>query len=69
MYIHVASYYVTGEGYAHLPNLEMWICATGARHSKRMERRSQRTVCLWAAEYYPGCALIRDLQGDHQLKL
>ena len=22
-----------------------------------------------AAEYYLGCALIRDLQGDHQLKL
>ena len=42
---------------------QTWICATGARHSKSMERRSQRTVCLRAAEYYPGCALIRDLQG------
>ena len=24
---------------------------------------------LRAAEYHPGCALIRDLQGDHRLKL
>ena len=40
---------------------QTWICATGALHSKSMERRSQRTVCLRAAEYYQGCALIRDL--------
>ena len=51
---------MTGEGYALLPNVDM---CNGARHSKSMERRSQRTVCLQAA--YPGCALIRDLQGDH----
>ena len=38
-------------------------------HSKSVERHSQRTVCLRAAEYYPRCALIRDLQGDHRLKL
>ena len=48
---------------------QTWICATGARHSKSVERRSQRTVCLRAAEYYPGYALIRDLQDDHRLKL
>ena len=35
----------------------------GARHSKSVEWYSQRTVCLRAAEYYPGCALIRDLQS------
>ena len=23
----------------------MWVCATGARHSKSLERRSQRTAC------------------------
>ena len=37
---------------------QTWICATGARHSKSVERRSQRTVCLQTAEYYPGCALM-----------
>ena len=36
----------------------MWICATGARHSKSMERRSQRTGCLRAAEYYPSSVCI-----------
>ena len=30
-----------------IPNVDMWVCATGARHSKSLERRSQRTVCLW----------------------
>ena len=24
----------------------MWVCATGARHSKSLERGSQRTACL-----------------------
>ena len=41
------------------------ICATGTRHSKCVERRSQRTVCLRAAKYYPGCALIRDLVNQN----
>ena len=63
--LYIASYYVTGEGYALLPNVDMCNGCSG----KSMERCSQRTVCLGAAEYYPGCALIRDLQGDHQLKL
>ena len=45
------------------------ICATGARHSKIVEQRSQRTVCLRAAEYYPGYALVQDLQGDHRVKV
>ena len=29
-----------------IPNVDMWVCATGARHSKSLERRSQRTACL-----------------------
>ena len=29
-----------------IPNVDMWVCATGARHSKSLERRGQRTACL-----------------------
>ena len=45
----------------------MWVCATGARHSKSLERRCPRTACLWRGpkiiySYYTRCALIRDRQ-------
>ena len=29
-----------------MPNVDMWVCATGARHSKSLERRCPRTACL-----------------------
>ena len=29
-----------------IPNVDMWVCATGARHSKNLERRCPRTACL-----------------------
>ena len=43
----------------------MWVCATGARHSKSLERRCPRTACLRRGpkiiySYYTRCALIRD---------
>ena len=43
----------------------MWVCATGARHSKCLERRCPRTACLRRGpkiiySYYTRCALIRD---------
>ena len=43
----------------------MWVCATGARHSKSLERRCPRTACLRRGPniiygYYTRCALIRD---------
>ena len=45
----------------------MWVCATGARHSKSLERRCPRTACLRRGpkiiySYYTRCALIRDRQ-------
>ena len=45
----------------------MWVCATGARHSKSLERRCPRTVCLLRGpkiinSYYTRCTLIRDRQ-------
>ena len=50
-----------------MPNVDMWVCATGARHSKSLERRCPRTACLRRGlkiiySYYTRCALIRDLQ-------
>ena len=43
----------------------MWVYATGARHSKSLERRCPRTACLRRGpkiiySYYTRCALIRD---------
>ena len=43
----------------------MWVCATGARHSKSLERGCPRTACLQRGpkiiySYYTRCALIRD---------
>ena len=43
----------------------MWVCATGARHSKSLERRCPTTACLRRGpkiiySYYTRCALIRD---------
>ena len=26
--------------------MDMWVCSTGTRHSKSLERRCQRTACL-----------------------
>ena len=48
-----------------IPNVDMWVCATGARHSKSLERRCPRTVCLRRGpkiiySCYTRCALIRD---------
>ena len=45
----------------------MWVYATGARHSKSLERRYPRTACLRRGpkiiySYYTRCALIRDRQ-------
>ena len=45
----------------------MWVCATGVRHSKSLERRCPRTACLRRGpkiiySYYTRCALIRDRQ-------
>ena len=45
----------------------MWVCATGAWHSKSIERRCPRTACLRPGpkiiySYYTRCALIRDRQ-------
>ena len=42
----------------------MWVCATGAQHSKWLERRYLRTTCLRRGpkiiySYYTRCALIR----------
>ena len=50
-----------------MPNVDMWVCATGARHSKSLERRCPRTACLQRGpkiiySYYTRCALIRDRQ-------
>ena len=50
-----------------MPNVDMWVCATGARHSKSLERRCPRTACLRRGpkiiySYYTRCALIRDRQ-------
>ena len=33
-----------------IPNVDMWVCATGARHSKSLERRSQRTATVFTGE-------------------
>ena len=49
----------------YIPNVDMWVCATGARHSKSLERRCPRTACLRRGpkiiySYYTRCALIRD---------
>ena len=46
---------------------DMWVCATGARHRKSLERRCPRTACLRRGpkiiySYYTRCALIRDRQ-------
>ena len=43
----------------------MWVCATGARHSKSLERRCPSTACLRRGpkiiySYSTRCALIRD---------
>ena len=45
----------------------MWVCATGTRHSKSLERRCPRTACLRQGSkiiysYYTRCALIRDCE-------
>ena len=45
----------------------MWVCATGARHSKSLEQRCPRTACLRRGPiiiygYYARCALIRECQ-------
>ena len=50
-----------------MPNVDMWVRATGARHSKSLERRCPRTACLRQGpkiiySYYTRCALIRDRQ-------
>ena len=50
-----------------IPNVDMWVCATGARHTKSLERRCPRTACLRRGpkiiySYYTRCALIRDRQ-------
>ena len=29
-----------------IPNVDVWVCATGARHRKSLERRCPRTACL-----------------------
>ena len=47
--------------------VDMWVCATGARHSKSLERRCPRTACLRRGpkiiySYYTRCALITDRQ-------
>ena len=52
---------------AVVPNVDMWVCATGARHSKSLERRCPRTACLRRGpkitySYYTRCALIKDHQ-------
>ena len=50
-----------------MPNVDMWVCAPGARHSKSLERRCPRTASLRRGpkiiySYYTRCALIRDRQ-------
>ena len=50
-----------------MPNVDMWVCATDAGHSKSLERRCPRTACLRRGpkiiySYYTRCALIRDRQ-------
>ena len=50
-----------------MPNVDMWVCATGVRHSKSLEQRCPRTACLRQGpkiiySYYTRCALIRDRQ-------
>ena len=52
-----------------MPNVDMWVCATGARHSKSLERRCPRTACLRRGpkiiySYYTRCAFIRDRQPN-----
>ena len=47
----------------------MWVCATGARHSKSLERRFSRTACLRRGpeniySYYTRCALITTQAGS-----
>ena len=48
-------------------HVDMWVCATGAQHSKSLERRCPRTACLqWGSKiiysYYTRYALTRDCQ-------
>ena len=48
-----------------MPNVDMWVYATGARHSKSLELRCPRTACLRRGpkiiySYDTRCALIRD---------
>ena len=48
-------------------NVDMWVCATGARHSKSLERRCPRAACLRRGpkiiySYCTRCVLIRDRQ-------
>ena len=60
-----------------IPNVDMWVCATGARHSKSLERRCPRTACLWRGpkiiySYYNRCALTRrmlSIVGERELRL
>ena len=51
----------------------MWVCATGARHSKSLERRCPRTACLRRGaiiiySYYTRCALIREVETVERRK-
>ena len=50
-----------------MPNVDMWVCATGAEHSKSLEWRCPRRACLRRGpkiiySYYTRCALNRDRQ-------
>ena len=44
----------------------MWVCATGARHSKSLERRSQRTACLQGEAKKPIQPQMPHFRGHRQ---
>ena len=49
-------------------NFSIQVCIN-SRSVKVVNQNGSVQLGEMAAEYFLGCALIRDLQGDHQLKL
>ena len=44
-----------------IPNVDMWVRATGTRHSKSLERCFQRTACLQAVSWISGFPILEQV--------
>ena len=50
-----------------IPNVDMWVCATGAQHSKSLEWHCERTACLWGEAKCTVCAFsVKAESGGYQ---